>query len=110
MTWSGPHWSRRAQPLPVYFGWLDPRCSRSGSVGRIPSLNEFGDGWLISGEGRWTVLDAIDKDVALPVIALSLFTRFRSRVDPEGSGSFAKRLLAALSNEFGGHAVVENRG
>ena len=62
-----------------------------------------------SGEGRWTVLDAIDKDVALLVIALSLFTRFRSRVDPDGSGSFAERLLAALRNEFGGHAVVENR-
>ena len=62
-----------------------------------------------SGEGRWTVLDAIDKDVALLVIALSLFTRFRSRVDPEGRGSFAERLLAALCKEFGGHAVVENR-
>lgn len=67
-------------------------------------------GWVAdSGEGRWTVLDAIEKDVALPVIALSLFTRFRSRVDPEGRGSFAERLLAALRNEFGGHAVIENR-
>jgi 6-phosphogluconate dehydrogenase len=66
-------------------------------------------GWVAdSGEGRWTVVDAIEKDVALPVIALSLFTRFRSRVDPEGRGSFAERLLAALRNEFGGHAVVEN--
>ncbi|MBV8451969.1 MAG: hypothetical protein JOZ29_06800 [Deltaproteobacteria bacterium] len=43
------------------------------------------------------------------VIALSLFTRFHSRVDSEGRGSFAERLLAALRNEFGGHAVVENR-
>jgi hypothetical protein len=59
--------------------------------------------------GRWTVLDAIEKDVAVPVIAFSLFTRFRSRVDPEGRGSLAERLLAALRNEFGGHTVVENR-
>ena len=55
------------------------------------------------------MLDAIDKDVALPIIALSLFTRFRSPIDSEGQGSFSKRLLAALRNEFGGHAVVENR-
>ncbi|MBV8361144.1 MAG: hypothetical protein JO189_24875 [Deltaproteobacteria bacterium] len=48
------------------------------------------------------------KDVVLPVIALSLFTRFHSRVDSEGSGSFAERLLGALRNEFGSHAVVEN--
>ena len=67
-------------------------------------------GWVAgSGEGRWTVLDAIDKDVALPIIALSLFTRFRSPIDSEGQGSFSERLLAALRNEFGGHAVVENR-
>jgi len=51
----------------------------------------------------------MNKDVALPVIALSLFTRFRSRVDSEGHGSVAERLSAALRNEFGGHAVVENR-
>jgi 6-phosphogluconate dehydrogenase len=60
-----------------------------------------------SGEGRWTVLDAIDKDVAMPVIAMSLFTRFRSRVDKGADGSFAEKLLAALRNEFGGHAVVK---
>jgi 6-phosphogluconate dehydrogenase len=59
-----------------------------------------------SGEGRWTVLDAIEKDVALPIITLSLFTRFRSRVDKGADGSFAEKLLAALRNEFGGHAVV----
>jgi 6-phosphogluconate dehydrogenase (decarboxylating) len=44
----------------------------------------------------------------LPVIALSLFARFRSRVGSEGHGSFTERLLAALRDEFGGHAVVEN--
>jgi len=83
--------------LPIGFGWKDPQLERIR-------------GWVAdSGEGRWTVLDAIDKDVALPVIELSLFTRFRSRVDHDGSGSLAERLLAALRNEFGGHAVVENR-
>jgi 6-phosphogluconate dehydrogenase len=79
------------------------------ALSKDPKLERI-RGWVAdSGEGRWTVLDAIDKDVAMPVIALSLFTRFRSRVDADGRGSFAERLLAALRNEFGGHAVVENR-
>jgi 6-phosphogluconate dehydrogenase len=55
------------------------------------------------------VLDAIEKDVASPAIALSLFTRFRSRIDRDGQDSFAERLPAALRNQFGGHAGVENR-
>ncbi|HEU4699141.1 MAG TPA: decarboxylating 6-phosphogluconate dehydrogenase [Gemmatimonadales bacterium] len=54
-----------------------------------------------SGEGRWTVAEAIDLDVPAPVITLSLIQRLRSR-DTE---SFADRLLAALRNQFGGHAV-----
>ena len=79
------------------------------ALSKDPGLERI-KGWVAdSGEGRWTVLDAIDKDVAMPVIALSLFTRFRSRVDKGADGSFAERLLAALRNEFGGHAVVENR-
>jgi 6-phosphogluconate dehydrogenase len=54
-----------------------------------------------SGEGRWTVLDAIEHDVPAWTIAASLFARFRSRAaDP-----FADRMLAALRNAFGGHAV-----
>ncbi len=57
-----------------------------------------------SGEGRWTVQQAIDSGVSAPVIALSLFQRFVSREkDP-----FSFRLLAALRNEFGGHAVVKS--
>jgi 6-phosphogluconate dehydrogenase len=59
-------------------------------------------GWVAdSGEGRWTVQEAIDKDVPAPVITLSLLTRFRSRQDD----SYGARVLAALRNEFGGHAV-----
>jgi len=54
-----------------------------------------------SGEGRWTVEDAVDKAVPAPVITAALFARFRSRRD----NSFADRLLAALRNQFGGHAV-----
>ena len=59
-------------------------------------------GWVAdSGEGRWTVQEAIDHDVPAPVITLSLQTRFRSRQDD----SYGARVLAALRNEFGGHAV-----
>ena len=54
-----------------------------------------------SGEGRWTVEDAVDKAVPAPVITAALYARFRSRRD----NSFADRLLAALRNQFGGHAV-----
>jgi len=54
-----------------------------------------------SGEGRWTVEQSIEAGVPLPSIALSLYMRFFSRQD----NSFAMRMLAALRNEFGGHAV-----
>jgi 6-phosphogluconate dehydrogenase len=54
-----------------------------------------------SGEGRWTVQEAIDIDVPAPVITLSLLTRLRSR-QPD---SFSAKVIAALRNEFGGHAV-----
>jgi 6-phosphogluconate dehydrogenase len=54
-----------------------------------------------SGEGRWTVEDAVEKSVPAPTITASLFARFRSRRD----NSFADRMLAALRNQFGGHAV-----
>jgi len=54
-----------------------------------------------SGEGRWTVEEAIEHGVPAPVLGLSLFTRFRSRQDD----SFAGKMVAALRNEFGGHAV-----
>ena len=60
-----------------------------------------------SGEGRWTVLDALDNEVAMPIIAMSLFARFRSRADRGAEGTFGEKLLAALRSEFGGHAVVK---
>ncbi len=54
-----------------------------------------------SGEGRWMVADAIEKDVPVPTLTTALFTRFRSRQEE----SFAEKMLAALRNAFGGHAV-----
>ena len=54
-----------------------------------------------SGEGRWTVAEAIDLDVPAPVITHSLITRLRSRDED----SYADRLLAAMRNQFGGHAI-----
>jgi 6-phosphogluconate dehydrogenase len=56
-----------------------------------------------SGEGRWTVFEAIDLDVPAPVITASLQQRFRSRQGEDDS--FADKLLAALRQQFGGHAV-----
>jgi 6-phosphogluconate dehydrogenase len=62
-------------------------------------------GWVAdSGEGRWTVQEAIDLDVPAPVITLSLQTRFRSRQ----ADSFGAKVIAALRNEFGGHAVQKS--
>lgn len=54
-----------------------------------------------SGEGRWMIADAIEKDVPVPTLTTALFTRFRSRQQE----SFAEKMLAALRNAFGGHAV-----
>jgi len=59
-----------------------------------------------SGEGRWTVQEAIDQDVPLPIITLSLMRRFASR-QPH---SFSAKVQAALRNEFGGHAIKQAEG
>jgi 6-phosphogluconate dehydrogenase len=59
-----------------------------------------------SGEGRWTIVDAIDHDVPTPVITASLYARFYSR----GEGDYTHRVLAALRNQFGGHAVERAAG
>ena len=59
-------------------------------------------GWVDdSGEGRWAVIEAINSDVPAPVITMALFRRFESRQ----SDSYAAKLLAAMRNQFGGHAV-----
>jgi 6-phosphogluconate dehydrogenase len=59
-----------------------------------------------SGEGRWTIEDAMDKDVPTPVITASLYARFYSR----GNGDFTHRMLSALRAQFGGHAVTRSGG
>jgi 6-phosphogluconate dehydrogenase len=58
-----------------------------------------------TGEGRWTVKDAIDFSVPAPILTLSLLMRFRSRQDD----SYAAKVVAALRNQFGGHALHPER-
>jgi 6-phosphogluconate dehydrogenase len=66
-----------------------------------PSMDGISPWVADSGEGRWTLQEAIDLDVPAPVIALSLISRLRSRDDD----SYSDKLLAAMRNEFGGHAI-----
>ncbi|MFZ3323796.1 MAG: decarboxylating 6-phosphogluconate dehydrogenase [Usitatibacter sp.] len=73
----------------------------SAALGKNPSMSGIAPYVEDSGEGRWTVAEAIDLDVAAPVITLSLIERLRSR----DGDSFSDKLLAAMRNEFGGHAV-----
>jgi 6-phosphogluconate dehydrogenase len=83
----------------VVRSWLNELAAAAFT--RDASLSAI-KGWVAdSGEGRWTVQEAIDLDVPAPVITLSLQTRFRSRQ----ADSFGAKVIAALRNEFGGHAV-----
>ena len=83
----------------VVRSWLNELGVRA--FARDSSLEKI-RGWVAdSGEGRWTVQEAIDIDVPAPVITLSLLMRFRSRQED----SFSAKVIAALRNEFGGHAV-----
>ena len=62
-------------------------------------------GWVAdSGEGRWAIAEAIDLDVPAPVITMSLMMRFVSRMND----SYAAKLLAAMRNQFGGHAIKKD--
>jgi len=70
------------------------------ALAKSPDLSEFTGHVSDSGEGRWTVLAAVEEGVPSPVITASLFQRFESR----GLGEFTARLLSALRSEFGGHA------
>jgi len=64
-------------------------------------------GWVAdSGEGRWTILDAINSDVPAPAITMALFRRFESRQDD----SYAAKLLAAMRAQFGGHPIKKAEG
>jgi 6-phosphogluconate dehydrogenase len=67
---------------------------------RSPELDEFSGRVSDSGEGRWTVLAAVDEGVPAPVITTSLYSRFESRE----LGEFTAKVLSAMRSEFGGHA------
>jgi 6-phosphogluconate dehydrogenase len=83
----------------VVRSWLLQLAARA--LAEDPELSTITGYVEDSGEGRWTVQEAIERAVPLPVITASIFTRFRSRQN----NPFAERMLAALRNQFGGHAV-----
>ena len=72
----------------------------ANALATSPGLSEFSGYVSDSGEGRWTVMAAIEEGVPAPVITASLFERFESR----GLGEFTGRLLSAMRSQFGGHA------
>ncbi|HEU4685194.1 MAG TPA: decarboxylating 6-phosphogluconate dehydrogenase [Nitrospira sp.] len=73
----------------------------AGALKQDPKLEHLKGYVQDSGEGRWMVAEAIEKAVPVPTLTTALFTRFRSRQEE----SFAEKMLAALRNAFGGHAV-----
>jgi len=83
----------------VVRSWLLELAGRA--LAKDPSLSGLSPFVEDSGEGRWTVERSIEAGIPLPAIGLSLYMRFLSRQE----NSFAMRMLAALRNEFGGHAV-----
>jgi 6-phosphogluconate dehydrogenase len=86
----------------VVRSWLLDLIARG--LAQDPELSAI-KGWVEdTGEGRWTVETAIDESVPTPVIAESLFARFRSRME----NTFGDRMLAMMRQEFGGHAVVKD--
>jgi 6-phosphogluconate dehydrogenase len=72
----------------------------ANALAQSPQLAGFAGHVSDSGEGRWTVIAAIDEGVPAPVITAALIERFESR----GLGEFSHKLLSALRSEFGGHA------
>jgi 6-phosphogluconate dehydrogenase len=72
----------------------------AAAFAKSPQLEDFSGHVSDSGEGRWTVLAAVDEGVPAPVISASLYQRFESR----DNGEFTGKILSALRSEFGGHA------
>jgi 6-phosphogluconate dehydrogenase len=70
------------------------------ALSESPQLSDFHGRVSDSGEGRWTVLAAVDVGAPADVLSTALFNRFASR----GEAEFANRLLSAMRSEFGGHA------
>ncbi len=83
----------------VVRSWLLELAERA--FAREPDLASIRGYVEDSGEGRWTVLEAMEKNIPAPVLTLSLLARFSSRQEE----SFSAKVIAALRNEFGGHAV-----
>ena len=75
------------------------------ALGRSPHLRDIRGYVADSGEGRWTVQEAIDRAVPVPAMSQALFARFRSRQEE----SFGAKFIAALRNEFGGHEVLKEK-
>src|SRR5438552_19204565 len=73
----------------------------AGALKQDPKLDGLTGYVQDSGEGRWTILDAIEKDVPVPTLTAALFTRFRSRQRE----SFAEKMLAPTRSGVGGHSV-----
>jgi 6-phosphogluconate dehydrogenase len=86
----------------VVRSWLNELAA--SAFARDAELSDLKGFVADSGEGRWTVQEAIDTDTPAPVITLSLLMRFRSR-QPD---TFSGKVIAALRNEFGGHAVKKS--
>ena len=86
----------------VVRSWLLDLIARG--LAQDPELSEIKGYVEDTGEGRWTVETAIDESVPTPVIAESLFARFRSRME----NTFGDRMLAMMRAQFGGHAVVKD--
>jgi 6-phosphogluconate dehydrogenase len=86
----------------VIRGWLMELTANA--FGKDPNLDEIKGIMHSSGEGKWTLETALDLGVPTPVMAMSLMMRYRSLQEDTFSG----KVVAALRNEFGGHAVVKN--
>ena len=84
-----------ASSVPGLSNWPRRRCAEDPG---LESLTAYAED---SGEGRWTVLEGVERGVNVGVLSQALFARFTSRQDDP----FAMRMIAALRNQFGGHAV-----
>jgi 6-phosphogluconate dehydrogenase len=83
----------------VVRSWLLELAERA--LAEDPNLQNIAGYVEDSGEGRWTIAEAIERDVPATVLAYSLFARFRSRQEE----SYGARLIAALRQQFGGHGI-----
>ena len=78
----------------------------SMALAENPTLDSFSGFVQDSGEGRWTVMTAVEEAVPAPVLSASLYSRFRSRREH----TFADKVLSAMRNKFGGHVELPTGG